>query len=272
MAATVAILRNRNRPARAISPVTISRWAVAALTGSLALATVFLLERRVAGALTEPLPSLALIGAGLAALSFAFLVRTLGQIIAISATDRLLSICKWPMCLSLLAVAIVISLPRSSPIGLIPLWLTVVGTEIVLLRWRFHQDHGHINRVRDRQQARKEIAVQNFGSNRTESLPLLDELADATQQVVYRIVDGKLIVEGWLQIGFTTGQRTATAHIAFCPAFERVPVVDAEQASGCECAIKAALVLPWGVRWEIKLGSPATEPSIAKIEFIARET
>ena len=104
--------------------------------------------------------------------------------------------------------------------------------------------------------------VESFEPNETGS----------TQQLNYRTIDGQQIVDGWFQLAFVPGQRVATAHLAFCPAFDRSPEVDAECTSEIACTIQPALVLPWGIRWEIKLDSPATENQTLRIEFIARET
>jgi hypothetical protein len=58
-------------------------------------------------------------------------------------------------------------------------------------------------------------------------------------------------------------------HVAFCPAFEQVPTVEAELVDGPPCEIRPTQVLPWGVRWELKLDSPATTATTATLEFIA---
>ena len=70
---------------------------------------------------------------------------------------------------------------------------------------------------------------------------------------------------------FTTGQRTAIVHVAFCPPFAGVPQVEAESLDGPACDIRPTLVLPWGVRWECKLTDPATINMSVVLEFFAAE-
>ena len=99
---------------------------------------------------------------------------------------------------------------------------------------------------------------------------LLD--VDADQQLIYRRADDRAAtVEGWLRAQFAPGERTINAHVAFCPAFLGPPEVEVELVGGPECSIRQALVLPWGVRFELKLAEPAAAPSCVTFEFLARE-
>jgi hypothetical protein len=87
----------------------------------------------------------------------------------------------------------------------------------------------------------------------------------------HRTESGRASVDGWLRIGFVRDQRTAIAHIAFCPAFAVQPTVEAEPLGGPGCEVRSALVLPWGVRWEVRLDTPATEPTDVVLEFLATD-
>jgi hypothetical protein len=91
-----------------------------------------------------------------------------------------------------------------------------------------------------------------------------------TQRLNYhRTESGRTSVDGWLRIGFVRDQRTAIAHVAFCPAFAHQPTVEAEPLDGPPCDVRSALVLPWGVRWEVRLDAPATEPTELVLGFLA---
>jgi hypothetical protein len=96
--------------------------------------------------------------------------------------------------------------------------------------------------------------------------------ADVMQQLTLRTTaDGAQELTGWLRMNLAAGQRTGTLHVAFCPPFDRPPVVEAEATSGPNCRIKAAESLPYGARLEIKLNSPATEDESLLIWFFASE-
>ena len=95
--------------------------------------------------------------------------------------------------------------------------------------------------------------------------------ASETQQLLYRRSPEGLSVEGWLMVPFARDQRTANAHVAFCPAFQRSPVIQAEASSGASCAVRPSLIVPGGVRWEVKLDTPAAAETHVRLDFIATE-
>lgn len=239
----------------------------------LALAAMFLLDRRLAGGLNAPLSASMLFGVGLSAAAAAWAVHLL--IVAGHQSHGAASraaIAKWLSILALPIIAAAVSLPASSSVGLVVLWLTVGGAEFGLWRMRRTGRPGLPVLLRQPQPSpvATEIAPPTNGAPASSLLELHDKTA--TQKLIYRRDEtNKLSVEGWLRADFVTEQRTAVVHIAFCPAFDQTPVVEAELADGPPCEIRPTLVLPWGVRWEVKLDSPATEPTTAAIEFIAQE-
>jgi hypothetical protein len=96
-------------------------------------------------------------------------------------------------------------------------------------------------------------------------------VTNAWQTLKYQRIDGALAIDGWLRVDFIAGQRTGIAHVAFCPAFLQAPAVEAEFEDGPACDIRASLVIPWGVKWEVKLDTTATEPTSVKFAFQAVE-
>jgi hypothetical protein len=168
-------------------------------------------------------------------------------------------------------IAIALSLPGSSIFGLIVLWLTITGTELGL--WRLNKDHSASKPALRSLPASLVVAPENepLTENSWNASETLD--AAATQKLIYRSsTDGKPCVQGWLRASFVADQRTAIIHTAFCPAFEQTPSVEAEPIDGPLCEVRPTLVLPWGVRWEVKLDSPATASTSVALEFIAQET
>ncbi|MBI3838323.1 MAG: hypothetical protein HY288_10380 [Planctomycetia bacterium] len=95
-----------------------------------------------------------------------------------------------------------------------------------------------------------------------------EELDAISQQVMRRRQsDGSEAIEGWVRAEFSPGQRHAAAHLAICPPLDRVPECFAEQMDGPAAHIKIAQVLPYGVRFEIKLDKPAEQASSVIVEF-----
>jgi hypothetical protein len=95
--------------------------------------------------------------------------------------------------------------------------------------------------------------------------------SNLTQQLNYRRSAGSLSIDGWARADFAAGQRAATLHTAFCPAFSRAPQVESEPLDGPDCEIHPTLTLPWGVRWEVKLNRTAKEPTSVVLGFFAAE-
>jgi hypothetical protein len=96
-----------------------------------------------------------------------------------------------------------------------------------------------------------------------------DELEQAVSQrlVRRRQADGSETMEGWIRAELAAGQRHAAAHVAICPPFASVAECFAEPVDGPPSQVKVAQVLPYGVRFEIKLDAPAVEATGVTIEF-----
>jgi hypothetical protein len=94
---------------------------------------------------------------------------------------------------------------------------------------------------------------------------------DSVNQYLIRRADaaGGEEVSGWATTQLYAGQRTAMLHVAFCPPFASSPTVDVRQTAGPIARVRAAQVLPWGARIEVKLPQAADSPCQARIEFRA---
>ena len=84
-----------------------------------------------------------------------------------------------------------------------------------------------------------------------------------------RSPEGEEVVEGLVRIRFAPGQRTAEAHVAFCPPLDRRPRVDFEAESGPEARIELGQVLPLGARFDVKLAQPARDETALMVRFVA---
>jgi hypothetical protein len=240
-----------------------------ALSIVIVFAAMVLVARRLAGALLTPLPGAALVAVALAccaaALAAVFLqssVRSNGAVSAFASRP-------WWLGISLPVIGVSLSLPGSSLAGLTLMWLAIVGTEFVL--WKMPPPWS----ARIRRAMLPETALSPLARSPAETE---DESADddhldpnAIQTLKYQRIDGAAAVDGWLRVDFAAGQRTAEAHVAFCPAFLQTPTVDAELQDGPACEIRSALVIPWGVKWEVKLDQAAVEPAAVVFAFRAAE-
>lgn len=244
--------------------MSVPATALVAISVLAALSAVFLLARRLTGALLAPLP-----------LGFLVFVAAIAAAITIATTSlsrRSTSgahraTARGIIAVSLPLFAIALSLPQSPMLGLILLWMATVGAEIEL--WRHGGDTREsatrLRAIPFRRTTRAADHAADGGS------PLITSRG-ATQQLIYRQADnGAMTVEGLLHIDFAAGERTVNAHVAFCPAFLAPPQVDVELSGGPDCAVRQALAVPWGVRWELKLTQPASEPASVILEFLATE-
>ena len=263
MLATTTIQAQRSAAASLAMPVA-PRVALA-IAVLLALSAAVLFERRLAQALSQPLPLGMLIGVALVAAAAAM---ASGLLVRRSASSPARTAARWLVTGSLPLLAIGLSLPQSPVAGLVVLWLSVVVAEIQLWR-RAGRDAPQLLRTSERKAAHPPATGVHSPSDRTVAA---SPDTNATQQLIYRCAaDHTLVVEGWLRIGFALGERTVNAHVAFCPAFLSSPQVDVELVAGPDCTIRQALVVPWGVRWELKLAAPAAEATSVTFEFLARE-
>src|SRR5262245_40263534 len=264
MFATAALESSRGTKSVLVGQA-VSTFAVLSISGLAAVSTFVLLERRIAGALTQPLQVGLLVGIAAIVVVAATATRLISRSVSPTCRDT----ARWIVALSLPLLAVALSLPQSSAIGLAILWLFIVGGEVQL--WR--RGGGTELRWPPRtQSAAVDHSMSNGGAVEQSSRPLTLLDPDAAQQLIYRQTDDRItIVEGWLRAQFAPGERTINAHVAFCPAFFGPPQVDIELSGGPECSIRPTLVVPWGVRWELKLAAPAVDGCSVTFEFLARE-
>ncbi len=250
-----------------LSPVRLLRSLVRAAAGlcagALFSAAGFLWLRRAVGAVSTPLSTAALAGLGLSLAAIAFVSRQVWRRTGTTRSAYILLSCL--VTASALAFAAAATLPGSSSLGLLWLWLMVVGE--ALWGWwpRRPAPVGQITPVscpsqppvadtEGRAQFDQAIADSTF------SLPLPQE--HVTQQVTRLLEpDGTERIVGWMRVSFEAGQRLASVHLAFCPPFARSPEATLERLEGPQVRIKRAQVLPFGARFDLKLDTPAEQRS-----------
>jgi hypothetical protein len=240
-----------------------------ALTIVIVFAAIVLMARRLAGALLTPLPGGAIVVVALACCAAAVVSVFLRSSAPSNSSAAGFPLRPWWLGISLPVIAISLSLPGSSLTGLAVMWLAIVGTEFVLWKTALPWP------ARIRRAVLPEAALSPMTrpptSNENESVDEDGLDPDAIQTLKYQRIDGATAVDGWLRVDFAAGQRTAVAHVAFCPAFLQTPTIDAELQDGPACEIRSALVIPWGVKWELKLDQTVVEPASVVFAFRAAE-
>jgi hypothetical protein len=242
------------------------RSAVGAL---LAVAAVFVVLRRLLGALETPLGPFQLFVTGVA---LAALTRT-AHAAAPAGRPRAASVL---VSLATLAMAASFSLPGSNPVALLGFWAVVVGEG--LWEWRGLLPARRANSalpLGEGQGVRAALPTAPphapaADGDSSEEPASSGPAADVLQQLTLRTTaEGGQELSGWLRLGLAAGQRTGSLHVAFCPSFGQAPQVQAEAVSGPDCRIKAAQVLPYGARLDVKLDEPAAENQSVLVWFFA---
>jgi hypothetical protein len=235
------------------------RSAAAAGAAILCLAAVALVWRRLAGALVEPLPISIFIALGVTLACLAVLCRLVVRPIPnLRRTD-------WLITAAVLLAAVAVSLPGSPIFGLVALWGLVLGEEI--WSWRFAP--------RAAQAPAPPPRPMPVGDDIRIDPPQLPTphfpAEDVSQQITRgRASDGGELMTGWLRVALEPGQRTAAAHVAFCPPFAETPRLTVKQTSGPAARIKEGQLLPHGMRLEIKLSEAHPPGGSVLVEFTAQ--
>jgi hypothetical protein len=100
-----------------------------------------------------------------------------------------------------------------------------------------------------------------------EEIPGHDVLQHLTR---HQAADGEEEWVGWVRMPVAVGQRTGHVHVAFCPPLACVPELAVQQIEGPEARIRIAQLLPYGVRFDLKLSAAAAEPGSVLVYFFAK--
>lgn len=261
-------------------PEEVGRAVRMALLATLLGTAGVLALRRIAGALVAPLPPIALIGAGFVLALLAGTARSMarreppgqGRAGGRGLHRRLLPT------VSVLIGAAALSVPGSGWLGLTGLWSIVLAGEILVrrpvrlppLRWprlrsRWGARRGRTSRV-DPPQRPAPHGTPEDGA-RPDAAPPEEVLQQLTRR---QLADGAEELTGWLRVPFAADQRTENVHVAFCPPFTTAPHLSVVQSAGPPARVKTAQLLPYGVRLDLKLSSPAGAHATVLLEFAAR--
>lgn len=277
-------------------PSSLVRAAAAALVGMLALAAVVISWRRVDGGLSRPLgPS------ALAAVAFAVAALAAAGRAAWSypRAGRALGGRDWAAALTIsaavVALGVAVGVQGTPPAGLAVLWAVLAIEEFwawiwgprrgrkagtarapawsVGWRWwggrRKEEGRGvqgsglFVKKAQDSQ-----LSTPNSQPpSAMEQPPDADVLQRLTRS---RARGGGETLSGWLRVLLAAGQRSTSVHVAFCPPFARTPKVTLQQLDGPPGRIKTVQLLPYGVRFDIKLAAVSEAAEMLLLEFSAQ--
>jgi hypothetical protein len=291
-----------NRPA--LRPAELADWLAGVLTALLGLAALLVGARRLAGALEQPLGPAGLLAAGVLMAAAAATVHAARDRRRGSRAGRLLlgSL----ISASLVVLAAGVTLGGTNHVALGVFWSILAGEEC----WAWRRTRRRAGEQGNRGTGEQEIRRTGDQENGRDSpLPLVGDglgtwadsagapppaapaagqpaeppwassnqgqdqpQSDVLQQLMLsRSAAGGQRLAGWLRMPVAPGQRTGNLHVAFCPPFAKVPELVFEQVSGPACRVKAAQLLPYGVRLELKLATAATEADSVLLRFSASE-
>lgn len=98
---------------------------------------------------------------------------------------------------------------------------------------------------------------------------------DVTQWLTRSLTADGDVIEGGVRIEFADGQRDATIHVSFCPAFRRTPDVTMEDLDSAGVEIRVAAAFPFGARMTVRrtadnaLGRNGLTAETCRIGFVA---
>ena len=249
------------------APPPVAAWSFAALTCLMVAVAALLVWRRLGGALVAPLGAWTLLATGVTIAAFGVVAGRLGS--AIQPVDpRALGaprLCRMALFAPIAATAAALSLPGTSAAGLIALWAPVVLGMLSALRaepWRSVP----LSRARLAERAAHRLRVFAPETAPAPSAAAAPPAATAApgdevlqQCTRSQTAGGGELLSAWLRMPFAAGQRSGSLHVAFCPPFEHAPELSFEQVSGPAARIKAAQVMPYGARLDVKLPTSASE-------------
>ncbi len=242
-------------------------YVVGCVLVTLWFAGLVLIVRALAGALVQPLPALMvlLVGAlAVVAIHGARLLLPWGEHCGPLTAQRI----DYSLRAGLVMLAIGLSLPGGSSIGLCGLWGAVAAGELYALSHKPKADAPRPQAATPFRSPRRNRPGVRFDPPQMPAPHLPAE--DVVQQLVRRTTAaGGERLEGYLRVRFEPNQQHAVSHVAFCPAFEQSPEIETEQVDGPPAKIKLGPAMPHGVRIECSLVDLSNLPQRVLVSIVA---
>lgn len=273
------------------------RWCLAILIGLLWTTAIAIALKRLFGALSVPLEPVAFVATGIVLALATAGIRTVWNMAPRQSPWRTF---RWLQLVALgsplLAVVIfglAITLPGTPVAAQVGFWTLVLSAEMIALhrvypvRWFKHKTSTAGDTIStDHSAESSESATATTPNHPTLNHPTLEAdlrvdppqipvphipSENVSQQFTRHVeADGSDVLQGWVRTSFAPRQRTASAHIAFCPPFERMPSLHFEQIEGPPTRVKQGQLLLYGVRLDLRLDFELDEPAAVLLEFSVR--
>jgi hypothetical protein len=237
--------------------------------GLLCAAAAVIAARGLAGALATPLEPAALLTAAVLAALAGVVVR-LGWLLPLGA-NRIGRLDLAVMTVAAFAAAALcggLCLPPDTPLAAVVLFRVVIVAEEGWAWLWFFRKWTRNGSSPAKRPSEPPVREKNTPDPFVEkAIPTAEVLQQLTRR---QAADGAEELSGWLRLPFAPGQRTGNVHVAFCPPLRVTPEVAVEQIEGPDARIKTAQLLPYGVRFDLKLAAAAEEPATVLLQFTAR--
>lgn len=229
-------------------PLYLLRLIFLTLAGTLGLAALYLIARRLSGALVAPLDFVPALAIGLLIAFGTWSLRRLA-LTTISEQPR--------MVIGIIAftwlLVVGLTLSGTSSLAVLALWLPVIATEA------YWQVAG----------ASPAPPLPRFPASQLSSSPAAPETL--FQQLTRSREDGQEFVRGTARIEFASGEQTAALHLAFCPPLASDPQVEADVVDADGISIRATDRRSYGIRLEARRKDTAA-PLTVLVSFEAVST
>lgn len=234
-------------PRSSAPPLFLLRLFFLTLAGTLGLVALYLVARRLGGALVAPLDFIPALAIGLLTAFGSWSLRRRAVAVA-PEQPRLetgITVLTW-----LLVVAM--TLAGTSPLAVLALWLPVIAAEAL---WRVVPHHEASSPAR---------VVSPLHPDSTEPPP-----ESLVQQLTRFRQNGQDRISGKARIELAAGEQTAALHVAFCPPLGDDPEVEIEAVEAEGVTIRATDCRSYGLRLEARRGRVSNVPLQVLVRFEA---
>lgn len=232
-----------------VHPAHAGWWTAFGLTLAL---SAWMLLRRIQSSFHEPLPASVVVFVSLVLVGWCALLRRQGRSWPPS---RFGQSAQWVVAgaisLSCLLFMAAVSLAGTRIIGLMVAWCIVIASEASWWTRQWAKRRAGLA-LRPATLTAPDHDAANYLMTRDsheDSWP-----AEVMQRItrVRRECGGESLIGG-LQVEFRAGERSRSAHLAFCPPLDQSPEFHVEQSGGPPASIEVVQLEPFGVRLEVKL-------------------
>lgn len=262
--------------------IRVIRIATSVMAGLLVGIAVVIFWRRHIGAFQTPLSTVRFLLVGLAIIGPTILLRhwwlhaTRPYAQSIPTIEAVWNL--YTPTISLLTILVTISVPGTSPLGILLVGAFFLAGEMTIYRPRKPSGASKTvsyktacNESHDLDALSEQIdSDTGLSTNLSCETKTQPEESVSQQLTRCRTEDGRDCLRGWLRVDIPAGLRTQNVHLAFCPAFEHPPKIEIHpEGDGPKNRIKTVQCLPYGAHLEIKLSRPSPTDETLTLRFQA---